>query len=395
MSGFPQSGASGKGLPLGLTGATSATRYVGGTASAAPVSGPFVVGDFDIAQDGHIWVCTVAGSPGTWVDAGSSGGPPSGAAGGDLTGSTYPNPVVAANAITLAKLATIADQLILGNNTGGAAAPLGLTAAQVRTILALAAIATSGSAADLSAGTLPAGRFPALTGDVTTAAGALAATIAAAAVTYAKMQNVSASSRVLGRISAGAGSPEELTAANLNTILNRYPDPAAAGPTGTNGVTFDRFTVSASSAQNPLASGTLYLCPVKLAAGTTISNVNFRTGSTAATTPTHSLTGLFDTSLNQLATSADQGSLALGANTNFVVPQSVPYAVPTSGYYLLGLMIVAAVVPTLTGASAPLIGLVNVAPVLLGSSSTGQTTTLPNPAGAITGVAIIPYMWTT
>mgnify|MGYP000555986824 CR=1 FL=1 len=39
------------------------------------------------------------------------------------------------------------------------------------------------------------------------------------AVTYAKIQNVSATARILGRISAGAGDVEELTAANLKTIL--------------------------------------------------------------------------------------------------------------------------------------------------------------------------------
>ena len=39
-------------------------------------------------------------------------------------------------------------------------------------------------------------------------------------VTYAKMQNISATSRILGRITAGAGSTEELTAANVRTIIN-------------------------------------------------------------------------------------------------------------------------------------------------------------------------------
>jgi len=53
----------------GLTGATSASRYVGATASGAPGSGTFAVGDFVVAQNGKIWVCTSAGSPGTWADA--------------------------------------------------------------------------------------------------------------------------------------------------------------------------------------------------------------------------------------------------------------------------------------------------------------------------------------
>jgi hypothetical protein len=53
----------------GLTGAVSATRYVGGTATVAPTTGTFAVGDFVISQNGAIWVCTVAGTPGTWVQA--------------------------------------------------------------------------------------------------------------------------------------------------------------------------------------------------------------------------------------------------------------------------------------------------------------------------------------
>ena len=54
-------------------------------------------------------------------------------------------------------------------------------------------------------------------GDVT---GATALTIAADAVTYAKMQNVSADERILGRVSGANGVIEELTKAQMLTMLN-------------------------------------------------------------------------------------------------------------------------------------------------------------------------------
>jgi hypothetical protein len=57
--------------PTGNTGATAAARFVGGTASGAPGSGTFKLGDFVIDQTGVVWICTVAGSPGTWVADGS------------------------------------------------------------------------------------------------------------------------------------------------------------------------------------------------------------------------------------------------------------------------------------------------------------------------------------
>ena len=100
--------------------------------------------------------------------------PPSGGGGvtdgdkGDVTvtasGATW---TIDAGVVTLAKQAALAANSIIGNNTGGAATPIALTAAQAKTLLAiasgdvsgLAAIATSGSASDLGAGTLPAARF--------------------------------------------------------------------------------------------------------------------------------------------------------------------------------------------------------------------------------------------
>ncbi len=53
----------------------------------------------------------------------------------------------------------------------------------------------------------------------TDGSGTLAGAVKSDAITYAKMQNVSATSRVLGRITSGAGDPEELTGANLGTIM--------------------------------------------------------------------------------------------------------------------------------------------------------------------------------
>jgi hypothetical protein len=63
-----------RGHPLGLPGATAPTRYVGATASTSPSTGTFLVGDFVITNTGGLWVCTAAGSPGTWTLAGGGGG---------------------------------------------------------------------------------------------------------------------------------------------------------------------------------------------------------------------------------------------------------------------------------------------------------------------------------
>ncbi len=67
--------SSARGEPAGLPGATAATRYAGATAAGAPVAGTFAVGDFVVDQSGKLWVCTVAGTPGTWVQVGGAGGP--------------------------------------------------------------------------------------------------------------------------------------------------------------------------------------------------------------------------------------------------------------------------------------------------------------------------------
>lgn len=88
---------------------------------------------------------------------------------GDLTG-TLPNCNVLAAAITLAKMANLAANSFIGNNTGSPAAPLALTVAQVKTLLALAcgdlsnaAVSCSTdatNATNMGSGTLAAARLP-------------------------------------------------------------------------------------------------------------------------------------------------------------------------------------------------------------------------------------------
>ena len=57
-------------------------------------------------------------------------------------------------------------------------------------------------------------------GDITVSSSGATFTIDNDAVTYAKIQNVSATNRILGRDSSGAGVIEEITPANLRTMLN-------------------------------------------------------------------------------------------------------------------------------------------------------------------------------
>jgi hypothetical protein len=60
----------------GVTG-TSQGRYMGTTVAGPPASGTFQVGDFVNTQDGRFYVCTTAGTPGTWRDGSAVFGFPS------------------------------------------------------------------------------------------------------------------------------------------------------------------------------------------------------------------------------------------------------------------------------------------------------------------------------
>jgi hypothetical protein len=146
--------------------------------------------------DGTLWLNTTTGEVKvrtagvTQVVGGSSGGVSDGDKGDITVSGSGTSWTIDAGVVSLGKLADLATGTILGRATAGTGSPEALTAAAVRTILnvadgatanqadafllsranhtgtqaastitGLAAVATSGSAADLSAGTLPAARF--------------------------------------------------------------------------------------------------------------------------------------------------------------------------------------------------------------------------------------------
>lgn len=117
---------------------------------------------------------------------------------------------IADNAVTLPKMADIATDRLLGRDTAGTGDPEALTVA--------GGIEFTGSGGIQRA---------ALTGEVTATAGSNATVIANDAVTYAKMQNVSATDKVLGRSTSGAGDVEEMACTAAGRALLDDADAAA------------------------------------------------------------------------------------------------------------------------------------------------------------------------
>ena len=173
-----------------------------------------------------------------------------------------------------------------------------------------------------------------------------------------------------------------------------YAGPAAVnlGATGTLAETMPRETCPEVNTVAPTASGTLFMQAIYLKAGQLVSNITISSATTAAGTPTNYFFALYDSARALKAVSANQTTTAWAANTVKTLAMTTPYRVPTSGLYYIGIMMTATTIITTKGGTAKTGGqLASTVPILHGTSTTGLTTAMPDPAAAITGGLVTLY----
>jgi len=160
-------------------------------------------------------------------------------------------------------------------------------------------------------------------GDITVSSSGSVFTIDNDAVTYAKIQNVSATNRILGRDSSGAGVIEEITPANLRTMLN-VEDGATADQTKSD---IDGLGIAASTAATLATARNIGGVSFNGSANINLPGVNTGgnqdTSGTAAIATTVTVADeSSDTSCNILFATAATGNLAPKSGTNLTFNSS-------------------------------------------------------------------------
>ncbi|GAA1977386.1 hypothetical protein [Kitasatospora viridis] len=102
-----------------------------------------------------------------------------------------------------------------------------------------------------------------------------------------------------------------------------------------------------------LTSGVMTSVPIYLRKGDVVSNLTFRSGATAAVTPTNQWAALYSSAATPvlLGQSADATTTAWGATTNRTFALGAPVTITADGVYWVALMVKAATVPSLVGVS--------------------------------------------
>lgn len=183
---------------------------------------------------------------------------------------------------------------------------------------------------------------------------------------------------------------------NVRDALAAY---ATAGPASPS--TFFRanqpriglYDSASDTGQVALATGVMTSVPIFLAAGDVVTNLSFRSGATAAGTPTAWWFALYSNAATPalLAQTADQTTTAWAANTTMTKALAAAQTITTTGVYWAAIMVTATTPPTLLGSAA-------VAPIVTGernlsqSSGSALTTTAPATIATPTVKQFAPYV---
>lgn len=158
--------------------------------------------------------------------------------------------------------------------------------------------------------------------------------------------------------------------------------------------------VSGTSNQAPLVSQRLSLFAIELAAGWTISTIQFQCGGTALVAGVNQFAGIYDDNAGSnlgVARALLRGSTNLGATAwgvgNFqTFTLTTPFSVPTNGVYFIGLLVDAGTVPSLVCAGVQFAtGSGAFTQVFPAATANAGVTALPNPASAMTIATVYPY----
>lgn len=180
-------------------------------------------------------------------------------------------------------------------------------------------------------------------------------------------------------------------------MSTRYPPQAnedwirEGSPTGLRVQSMRQLDISTDLAA--LTSQVMTSVFLPLQPGDLVTNLTFKSGATAANTPTNWWVALYDASGALLGQSADQTNTAWAANTEKTVALATPKRISTAGAYA-ALMVKASTPPSILGRSVALAGgaaAIAGGVVLAQTSGSSLTDTAPATIATPTTVATVPF----
>ena len=147
---------------------------------------------------------------------------------------------------------------------------------------------------------------------------------------------------------------------------------------------------------DPLTTQVMLSVAVPLQAGDVISNITFKSGATAADTPTNWWFALYSSAATPalLSQSADQTTTAWAANTVKTLALASAQTITVPGVYYAALMVKATDLPSLIGASVGIAGAaasILSSKVLAQTSGSSLTDTAPATIATPTTVVSVPF----